>query len=245
MGTGLRDHPKVVRMAGMLKSDCLRVVGALHAVWSIFDEHSPDGLLEFYTLRVMDEKIGWRGFSAAMQAVGWLEESESGLHAPDYEDHNGTSAKRRALDAKRKKEGRDADGEYGGSWIPGGQEDEETRTGRGQMSASDADKTQTRVREDKKKKYPPTPQGEGRFAEFWTSWPASPRKQDRKKCLEKWRRHGWDAEADAIVAHVEACKASRAWREGYEPAPMTYLNGERWRDGAPVEAARSVFEGAE
>lgn len=22
MGTGLRDHPKVVRMAGMLKSDC-------------------------------------------------------------------------------------------------------------------------------------------------------------------------------------------------------------------------------
>ena len=152
MGTGLRDHPKVVRMAFMLKADCLKVVGALHAVWSVFDEHSPDGLLEFYTLRVMDDKIGWKGFSRAMAEVGWLIETESGLEAPDYEEHNGPSAKRRALDTKRKSESRDTDKSANGSWNASGQMsafDAET------LSASDADKTRTRVRVDKRRSNTP------------------------------------------------------------------------------------------
>jgi uncharacterized protein YdaU (DUF1376 family) len=93
----------------------------------------------------------------------------------------------------------------------------------------------------KKEIHPPTPKGacsrsEGRFPEFWGAWPAdSPRKTDRKKCLEKWRRQGWDAETDVIVAHVVAMRVTRQWREGYEPAPLTYLNGERWRDGVPID----------
>lgn len=151
MGTGLRRHPKIVRMASALRADKLRVIGGLHAVWCVFDEHSPDGLLEGYTLAAMDEEIGWKGFSRAMQDIGWLVESESGLEAPEYDEHNGASAKRRALDAKRKSSERESDKGYGGSW-----------TQSGQMSASDADKdrtetgkdedeTQTRVRVDKKK----------------------------------------------------------------------------------------------
>lgn len=141
MGTGLRDHPKVVRMAGMLKSDCLRVVGALHAVWSVFDEQSPDGLLEFYTLRVLDDKIGWRGFSKALQSVGWLEESESGLQVPDYEEHNGPTAKRRASDAKRKQGSREATGD---TRTKSERMADDLRTKVGKMSASDADTLRTR-----------------------------------------------------------------------------------------------------
>lgn len=154
MGTGLRDHPKVVRMAGMLKSDCLRVVGALHAVWSIFDEHSPDGLLEFYTLRAMDEKIGWRGFSQAMQAIGWLIESESGLQAPDYEEHNGPSAKRRATETKRKAESRQ---EQGDTRTKSDRMADRSRLGSGQMSASDADTLRARIdkRRREEEKDPP------------------------------------------------------------------------------------------
>lgn len=148
MGTGLRDHPKVVRMAGMLKADCLKVVGALHAVWSVFDEHSPDGLLEFYTLRVMDEKVGWRGFSQAMQAVGWLIESEHGLEAPDYEEHNGPSAKRRALDTRRKSTTREADKSANGSWNESGNLSADDADS---VSGSDADKSGTRVELDKSK----------------------------------------------------------------------------------------------
>jgi uncharacterized protein YdaU (DUF1376 family) len=81
------------------------------------------------------------------------------------------------------------------------------------------------------------------FAEFWNSWPASARKQDRKKCAEKWRRSKFGANLPAIVAHVEAAKQSKQWRDGFEPAPLTYLNGERWADGAPVEAETAGMYG--
>lgn len=94
-------------------------------------------------------------------------------------------------------------------------------------------------------KNPLTPKGEGRFPDFWAAWPSGERKQDRKKCLAKWQRCSWDKEADAIVAHVLAMKATRQWRDGFEPAPLTYLNGERWRDGVPVSAgaASDIFDG--
>lgn len=72
------------------------------------------------------------------------------------------------------------------------------------------------------------------FAEFWSSWPSSPRKQDRKKCAEKWRRNRFAQQLPAILAHVEAMKQTKQWRDGYEPAPLTYLNGERWGDGMPA-----------
>jgi len=33
-------------------------------------------------------------------------------------------------------------------------------------------------------------------------------------------------------------KCSTQWEKGYEPAPLTYLNGERWNDPVPVECER-------
>lgn len=148
MGVGLRRHPKVVRMSSALKADKLRVVGALHAVWCVFDEHSTDGTLEGYTLQAMDEEVGWRGFSAAMQGIGWLVETPQGLEAPDYEEHNGPVAKRRAMETSRKGRSRKSSAE--------GPQDDETQSG--QVSASEADKV--RNREEKKKEIPPiAPQG--------------------------------------------------------------------------------------
>lgn len=74
------------------------------------------------------------------------------------------------------------------------------------------------------------------FAEFWTTWPTTSRKQDRKKCAEHWQRNKLAEHMQAILAHVQASKAGRQWREGFEPAPLTYLRGERWRDGVPPPA---------
>lgn len=88
----------------------------------------------------------------------------------------------------------------------------------------------------------PDPQG---FPEFWAAWPAGDRKQDRKKCAAKWRRSNLSRETAVIVAHVEASKATRKWRDGFDPAPLTYLNGERWRDGPPAEVSELAFAGAD
>lgn len=236
-------------MRRALKADRLRVIGGLWAVWCVFDEHSASGRLDGYTLDDMDEEIGWRGFSAAMRDIGWLIEDADGLEAPDYEQHNGPNAKRRALDSSRKGKSR-AIGSADEQDDDPPEKRTPVRTESGTVSASDADKM--RNREEKRReeeKIPPTPKGgEGRFPDFWAAWPTSARKQDRKKCLAKWQRCRWDAEADAIVAHVEAMKGTKQWLDGYEPAPLTYLNGERWRDGVPVAGgaaapADSLFEG--
>jgi hypothetical protein len=110
MGTGLGRHPKVVRIASALGADRLRVVGGLHAVWCLFDEHSEDGRLDGYTAQVVDDLIGWPGFTCALALVGWAEEDGESLVLPNFESHNGQSAKRRAMESDRKRESRRSSG---------------------------------------------------------------------------------------------------------------------------------------
>lgn len=223
MRTNLRTAPKVVRLASALKADRLRIIGGLWAVWSIFDEHSVDGTLEGYTLTALDEDLGWRGFSAALADVRWLEETEAGLILPEFDEHNGASAKRRATDSKRKSEGREADKSYGGSWTPPGK-----------VSASDADKKQTRVEQDKRKNKPLTP-SDG-FAAFWDAWPKSPRKGEKSGCVRVWEDAGLEIEQPAILTHVKAMAATEGWtKQGGEfiPAPIVYLRSRKW-DGADM-----------
>ena len=143
MRVDLRTHPKVVRMATALKADKLRVIGGLFAVWSIFDAHSADGVLEGYTLRSIDDELGWSKFAQAMVAIDWLiERPDLGLETPRFEEHNGQSAKRRAMETDRKRAAREASG------------DDRTKAERvadwaGQPSAPDADTK--RAREEKRR----------------------------------------------------------------------------------------------
>jgi hypothetical protein len=116
MRVDLHTHPKIVRILSAVcpqpsgqMSDRLRVVGGLHAVWSLFDAHSVDGRLEGYTVETLDHVIGWPGFGDAMISVNWLAEEETkALVLPEFSEHNGQSAKRRAEDQKRKRNVRKA-----------------------------------------------------------------------------------------------------------------------------------------
>lgn len=133
MRSDLHTHPKVVRISSALKADRLRVVGGLHAVWCLFDMHSEDGMLSGYTTDTVDELIGFPGFARALCAVNWLAEEGDGLSMPEFDEHNGQSAKRRATETKRKRKEREED------------EAESVRN----LSASDADKK--RSREEKRR----------------------------------------------------------------------------------------------
>jgi hypothetical protein len=66
-------------------------------------------------------------------------------------------------------------------------------------------------------------------------WPKSKRKVGKAECEKRWAARGLDAKADAILAHVQALKASRQWKDGFEPAPLTYLNQRRWEDDEPAQ----------
>jgi hypothetical protein len=109
MRLDLQTHPKVVRILSATKADKFRVIGGLHAVWSVFDTHSSDGRLDGYSPETLDHIIGWHGFAGAMIAVGWLEvDGEEALLLPDFDEHNGKSGKRRAEDQKRKRDDRNS-----------------------------------------------------------------------------------------------------------------------------------------
>lgn len=130
MRSDLHTHPKVVRISSALRADRLRVIGGLHAVWCLFDAHAIDGSLDGYTLDTIDDMIGFPGFGAAMASVGWLVIGDECLEAPRFDEHNGQSAKRRAMETERKRNER-------------------------KLSASDADKKRSREEKRREEVNPP------------------------------------------------------------------------------------------
>jgi hypothetical protein len=99
--------------------------------------------------------------------VRWLEETDDGLTVPEFDEHNGTSAKRRATETKRKQADRASDPEAHGSWTP---IRKESAPKAGQVSASDADKLRTREELDKKKTSSSIARG-ARLAPDWSPDP--------------------------------------------------------------------------
>lgn len=114
MRIDLQSHPKVVRILSAMRrtdvhntTDKFRVIGGLHAVWSVFDTHSTDGALPGYTPELLDHIVGLDGIAQAMIDVDWLLfDGEQTLAMPEFSEHNGKSGKRRAEDQKRKREER-------------------------------------------------------------------------------------------------------------------------------------------
>lgn len=79
-----------------------------------------------------------------------------------------------------------------------------------------------------------SPNGSSGFGRFWDAWPSTGRKVAKAKCREKWRGACLDAIAEQVIGHVVAMKATQQWLDGYEPAPLTYLNQRRWEDELPL-----------
>jgi len=74
------------------------------------------------------------------------------------------------------------------------------------------------------------------FEDFWSAWPKSERKGAKSQCLAKWTKQKLDLQAETIIAHVNYMKTTDQWKKGngsYIPAPLVYLNQQRW-DGAEI-----------
>lgn len=76
-------------------------VGKLLKVWRWFDQHTVEGNALGVTAALLDRLIGVTGLTQAMANVGWLVITPSGLTLPNFETHNGKTAKDRALTASR------------------------------------------------------------------------------------------------------------------------------------------------
>ena len=90
-------------------------------VW--LDEQTDDGHVEFFTPEDADDLAGLPGFGDALQEVRWITFSPGGAVESNWDRHNGQSAKRRCMDAERKRA---------------------VRMESGRVSASEADELETR-----------------------------------------------------------------------------------------------------
>jgi len=157
------------------------------------------------------------------EEVGWLEcwnDSEK-VSLPNFENHNGETAKKRALKNKRQTE-----------W----------RRNSGNNVDSDAS-TGASTREEKRREENPPPKSpKGRsksgppeytddFLEFWERYPKKVGKGDAFKA---WRKVNPGSELKAkILWAVDQQSRSEQWqRDGgqYVPNPATWLNQARWDD---------------
>lgn len=71
------------------------------------------------------------------------------------------------------------------------------------------------------------------FERWWSAWPRTSRKVAKAECEKRWKRAALDESASVVLAHTEAMKLTQQWRDGFEPAPLTYLNQKRWQDPLP------------
>lgn len=97
----LSDDPAVIGIAAATGLDEFGIVGRLVALWSWADKHTVDGDAPSVTQAWLDRHVNAPGFAEEMIAQGWLEQTSTGIRFPKFSEHNGQSAKRRALTANR------------------------------------------------------------------------------------------------------------------------------------------------
>lgn len=101
MRGNLWDDPRVSRICDMTGAGEAMVIGSLYWLWATADQHTETGFLAGMTLRQLDRKTGLQGLGDALVAIGWILVHDDGVQISNFEEHNGSSAKKRLMTAKR------------------------------------------------------------------------------------------------------------------------------------------------
>lgn len=106
MRMDLHDDPAVVLISSAVKISEDEAVGKLFRLWCWADRHTKDGRAPAITIPWIDRYVGKRGFADAMVLAGWLVVTPEGITIPNFDRHNGESAKSRANATERKRTSR-------------------------------------------------------------------------------------------------------------------------------------------
>lgn len=214
MRVDLATDPAVIAVAEALGIDEDLVVGKLHKLWSWADAHTTDGSAKNVTVSWMERYMGVTGFCDALIEAGWLVRDNGGIRVPNFDRHMGEGAKRRAVSTERQREYRKT--KHNDSVTP------KTRQCHKSVTRK-ALPEKRREEKNKDKDYTLS------FLEFWQAWPKHPRKTGKAKCFKKWMQTVSLSRLAHVVAVVEAMKKSREWSDPqYIPAPLVWLNQQRW-----------------
>lgn len=198
----LPDKPEVHEIAGILNLDPDAVVGKLIRVWGWFDKHTTDGNAVGVTYSLLDRFTCVTGFAEAMSLVGWLEQKDSKLVMPNFDRHNGESAKKRAQTAKRVAKSRE-----------------------NSCNAQSVTKAlPEKIREDNKTPIVP-------FDQFWSEYPKKVSKGQAEKTWAKLKPDS-SLMADILQGLKAAKASDQWSKHGgqFIPHASTWLNAKGWED---------------
>lgn len=108
--TATSDKPEVWQISTLLSIDPDAVVGKLLRVWAWFDSHTVNGNAPTVTKTLLDAHVRVTGFCDAMIECGWMISENGSIQLPNFDRHNGKTAKTRVLTAKRVAENRASNG---------------------------------------------------------------------------------------------------------------------------------------
>jgi hypothetical protein len=102
MRNNLWDDPRISQICDLTDVSEATVIGGLYWLWSAADEHTEDGFMPGLSINGIDRKTGVKGLGSALVSIEWIEEANGGINILRFDEHNGSSAKRRSSDAQRK-----------------------------------------------------------------------------------------------------------------------------------------------
>jgi hypothetical protein len=104
------DKPEIGQLADRLEISYNEAIGMVLRFWIWADQQSIDGYALSVTEKFIDHIVGRNGFAAAMRSCGWLASGDDGPYLPNFNRHNGDTAKKRAQSKDRMTRKRYADG---------------------------------------------------------------------------------------------------------------------------------------
>jgi len=95
------DKPEIFQIAEQFGIDPDAVLGKVIRIWIWADQQTYDGDAGSVTLALLDRVAGMEKFGKALQRAGWLRKEGGRFVFPNFDRHNGQTAKQRALTRKR------------------------------------------------------------------------------------------------------------------------------------------------
>lgn len=101
MRGNLWSDPRISRLCDLTDQGEAAIIGGLYWLWATADQHSEDGIMAGLSLRSIDRNTGIKGFGEALCSIGWIADHPEGIRIVRFDEHNGSSAKKRCQTAKR------------------------------------------------------------------------------------------------------------------------------------------------
>ena len=218
------DKPEVWEIAESLNIDPDAVIGKLIRLWIWFNTQTQNGHAPSVTKKLLDRDVGVMGFCDVVVRCGWMSEHDNKISLPNFERHNGSTAKTRALGQKRKQKERDLSrASVTPQQVPEKSNREENTT--------------TKEQRDNNKR-----ELEKHFDSFWSDYPG--KKGSRSYALDSYKRKIKTPEqASQLVSNVQnrnALGLEQGWGqrdEQYIPHASTFINRGMWQDDVEVSGS--------